>query len=147
MAAGLRSTCGAARSAIELVGVNSERTQRRLRARLGGAGYGEALEAGAGRPDREVIQSLLTTLEVAESTAASTSSTRGRTAGPYGTLTAREREVLGYLIDGQTNADIAAHMFVSERTVHAHLRNLYEKLGTTNRAAAVRWAFDHGITP
>lgn len=133
------------RAAIEFVGVRSDQVERRLRARLGVAGYDGALAAGARRPDREAVPLLMSLLRVAET--ANSSTGPGRIAGPYGTLTGRELDVLRFLLDGQSNAEIAGNLFVSERTVHAHLRNVYEKLGVQNRAAAVRWAFDHGMAP
>jgi predicted ATPase/DNA-binding CsgD family transcriptional regulator len=51
-------------------------------------------------------------------------------------LTAREVEVLQLVADGLTNADIAERLVLSERTVHAHLRSIFEKLGVNSRTAA-----------
>lgn len=60
--------------------------------------------------------------------------------GPRGAdpnaLTAREEAVLQLLAEGRTNAQIAAAVFVSENTVKFHLRNLYAKLGVSNRTEA-----------
>ena len=52
-------------------------------------------------------------------------------------LTGRQREVLGYVAAGHTNGQIAARLRVSEGTVRKHLENVYERLGVTNRVAAV----------
>lgn len=52
-------------------------------------------------------------------------------------LTAREREVLGGLAAGRTNAQIAAAMRLSVHTVKDHTRAVYRKLGARNRADAV----------
>jgi DNA-binding CsgD family transcriptional regulator len=60
-------------------------------------------------------------------------------------LTAREVEILQLLSEGLSNAEISAQLFVSIRTVHAHLRSLYSKLGVGSRTAAVRSASDLGI--
>ena len=56
---------------------------------------------------------------------------------PFGALTARERELLGALTDGRTNAAIAGKLEISVNTVKFHLKNLYEKLGVKNRSQAV----------
>lgn len=48
-------------------------------------------------------------------------------------LTAREREVLGYVASGADNLKIAACLGITERTVKAHVTSLYRKLGIENR--------------
>src|SRR6266567_2334886 len=53
------------------------------------------------------------------------------------TLTAREVEVLQLLAFGHTNKDIAAQLFISADTVKTHLEHIFEKLGTSDRTAAV----------
>jgi len=58
-------------------------------------------------------------------------------ADPFGTLTARERELLAALGDGLTNAAIASALDISVNTVKFHLKNLYEKLNVKNRSQAV----------
>ncbi|UOY02024.1 helix-turn-helix transcriptional regulator [Blastococcus sp. PRF04-17] len=60
-------------------------------------------------------------------------------------LTAREGEVLRLLADGLPNADIAATLTISRRTVERHLSNLYPKLGVRSRAAATRYAVEHRL--
>jgi LuxR family transcriptional regulator, maltose regulon positive regulatory protein len=54
--------------------------------------------------------------------------------GRTDSLTARETDVLRELEQGFSNRDIAARLFVSEATVKAHLRHIYEKLGVRTRA-------------
>jgi DNA-binding NarL/FixJ family response regulator len=53
------------------------------------------------------------------------------------TLTAREVEVLQLLAFGHTNKDIAEQLFISPDTVKTHLEHIFEKLGTSDRTAAV----------
>ena len=52
-------------------------------------------------------------------------------------LTERERAVLRELVDGRSNREIAAALFIGESTVKTHLRNIYDKLGVSNRVQAV----------
>ncbi|MBW7881568.1 MAG: response regulator transcription factor [Caldilineaceae bacterium] len=56
-------------------------------------------------------------------------------------LSQREQEVLKKLSRGLPNAEIAAELVVSENTVRFHLKNIYDKLGVTNRTEAVAWYF------
>ena len=58
-------------------------------------------------------------------------------ADPLEGLTARERELLAALTNGWSNLQIAARIGISRNTVKYHLKNLYDKLGVSNRAMAV----------
>lgn len=62
-------------------------------------------------------------------------------------LTRREREVLSHLVAGRTYAEIAAALFISEKTVSVHVSNLLRKTGTGNRVDAADWAERHGVAP
>ena len=53
-------------------------------------------------------------------------------------LTARELQVVGLVAEGLRDADVAASLVLSRRTVHNHLRSAFAKLGVNNRTAAVR---------
>ncbi|MGN6698282.1 MAG: response regulator transcription factor, partial [Thermomicrobiales bacterium] len=44
-----------------------------------------------------------------------------------------------------TNAEVATRLFVSAHTVNTHLTNIYAKLAVPGRAAAIRYALDHGL--
>lgn len=57
-------------------------------------------------------------------------------------LTRRENEVLHWLGEGKTNAEIAILLGIRQGTVKRHLENLYAKLGVENRHAAARWQAD-----
>lgn len=54
---------------------------------------------------------------------------RRRRTDPLAVLTDREREVLGLLAEGLSNVAIASRLFVTERTVEAHSRQVFDKLG------------------
>lgn len=60
-------------------------------------------------------------------------------------LTAREREVLQLLTRGLRNKEIAARLFVSERTVNFHLANIYAKLHVSGRTEALSKALEQGL--
>jgi DNA-binding NarL/FixJ family response regulator len=60
-------------------------------------------------------------------------------------LTAREHDVLQLVSRGLTNAEIAARLHVSEATVKTHVGNIFMKLDVRDRAAAIVYAFDHGV--
>jgi predicted ATPase/DNA-binding CsgD family transcriptional regulator len=60
-------------------------------------------------------------------------------------LTAREIEVLRLLAKDLSNLQIAERLVVSRRTVDAHLRSIYDKLGVKSRAAALRAAQAQGL--
>ena len=60
-------------------------------------------------------------------------------------LSARESEILGLVADGLSNKQIAAHLTLSEHTVHRHVANILVKLRLSSRAAAVAFATKHGL--
>lgn len=64
-------------------------------------------------------------------------SVRPAAAQPAGELTAREREILALLVEGETSASLASALGVSLHTANAHIRNIYRKLEVTSRAQAV----------
>jgi len=54
-------------------------------------------------------------------------------------LSAREAEVMSLIADGQTNGQIAARLFLAEKTVKNHVRRIYSKLGVGSRPAAIAY--------
>ncbi len=60
-------------------------------------------------------------------------------------LSAREREILEGLVQGETYATLAVRLFISPHTVRTHIRNIYKKLHVQSRAAAVRIALQRGF--
>jgi len=100
------------------------------RRRLGDAAWTEAYEGGRRLdPDRanQITDELLTDLR------------RQLEVGSAG-LSLRETEVLRLVAAGLTDGEIAERLVLSPRTVHAHLRTIYRKLGVTSRTAAIHAA-------
>ena len=60
-------------------------------------------------------------------------------------LTEREHDVLRLMARGATNAEIAASLYVAEATVKTHVGSIFTKLGVRDRAAAIVFAYDHGV--
>ncbi|QPC80839.1 response regulator transcription factor [Phototrophicus methaneseepsis] len=60
-------------------------------------------------------------------------------------LTDRELEVLAQASQGKTNKEIGKILFISDRTVQGHLKNIYQKFGVTSRTEAVAIALQHGF--
>jgi DNA-binding CsgD family transcriptional regulator len=65
-------------------------------------------------------------------------------AGP-GTLGARERELVTLVAQGRTNAEIAAQLYISVRTVSSHLDRVRDKTGCRRRADLTRLALSEGL--
>ena len=64
----------------------------------------------------------------------------------YG-LSPREQEVLAILAEGRTDRDIAGRLFISERTVHVHVRRILAKLAVSSRTEAAGLAIRQGLVP
>ena len=70
---------------------------------------------------------------------------QGRAGSMLESLTARELEVLRLLARGLRNKEIAARLYVSERTVNFHLANIYQKLNVSGRTEALSKAHEQGL--
>ncbi len=62
-------------------------------------------------------------------------------------LTQREHDILALLSEGRSNREIAGALFLSEKTVKAHLAAIFRKLGVTNRTQAAMMAVQMGVGP
>jgi DNA-binding CsgD family transcriptional regulator len=70
---------------------------------------------------------------------------RRKSAIAPGGLSLREVQVLRLVAAGKTNRGIADELFLSEKTVHRHLSNIFAKLEVSSRAAATAYAFQHKL--
>lgn len=60
-------------------------------------------------------------------------------------LSNRELEVLRLIVDGNTNIQIAQHLYVSPNTVKTHVRSILNKLGVGDRVQAAVFALRHNL--
>lgn len=68
-----------------------------------------------------------------------------RRTDPVAELTARERDVLTLIGRGRSNGEIADELCISEVTVKSHIGRIFVKLNLRDRAAAIVYAYDHGV--
>jgi pimeloyl-ACP methyl ester carboxylesterase/DNA-binding CsgD family transcriptional regulator len=71
--------------------------------------------------------------------------TKDGSAPAFPTLTRRERQILQHIARGDDNAQIAAHLDLSEKTVKNHITNIFEKIGVDSRARAIVQAREAGL--
>jgi DNA-binding NarL/FixJ family response regulator len=76
-----------------------------------------------------------------ELTASTREETRQKTFG----LTPREREIIGAIVAGSTNRDIARQLSISEDTVKHHLTNIFDKTGVSTRLELALFAVNHRL--
>ncbi len=120
---------------------DEERMRFLVRARLGEQAFAQALDEGRAMTPEQALAAGQHTL-LAGSPPAPAGSDGPPTPSPAapGKLTAREVEVLQLVARGLSDAQIAHILVISPRTVNAHLRNIYGKLGITSRHAATLFA-------
>ena len=137
---------GAAEALMEAIGYRLVPQERvvlepyrvSVRSRLGEATWEEALAQGQAMELEKAIEYALSEGKPSTTTPSSTPEHPGG-------LTSREVEVLGLVAEGLTNAQVAQRLFLSPRTVDTHLSSIYLKLGVSSRAAAMRFALEHGL--
>lgn len=110
-----------------------DRVRSQTRSRLGAARYESAYDTGSALTLSEVIA-------VAGGAPVPEKGLRAKEAPqPSAILSRREMEVAQLMADGATNAETAAQLFISERTVESHVTNIFNKLGVDSRVQVVRW--------
>ncbi|MCI0609132.1 MAG: LuxR C-terminal-related transcriptional regulator [Anaerolineae bacterium] len=113
-----------------------------VRAQLGDEAFEREIAAG----HRLRMEDLRTIPHPLETAPPSTSSGQPASSSASSeSLTAREIEVLRLLAQDLSNPQIAEQLVVSRRTVDAHLRSIYDKLGVKSRDAAIRMARERGL--
>jgi non-specific serine/threonine protein kinase len=117
-----------------------ERYQAVARHRLGPDRWETAWSVGQAEP----LDIVLGEVVAARLATAEPPPVGGRRPHPGG-LTEREVEVLRLVAEGLSNAEVAARLFLSPRTVGQHLRSIYNRLGVGSRTAAARFAIEHDL--
>jgi DNA-binding CsgD family transcriptional regulator len=120
--------------------------QARARVLLAGA-YEAMGDADAAQRERASARTCFQRLGAAVDLAALDAATGGGplTDGPATGLSPRELEVLRLVAEGKTNREVAAELFLSEKTVARHVSNIFTKLGVSSRSAATAFAFSQGL--
>jgi predicted ATPase/DNA-binding NarL/FixJ family response regulator len=123
---------------------------RVVRAQLGEPAFSSAWAEGQRMPVEQAFafQGQLITSEGASVKLATKAGTKKHTRAGLlspNDLSGRELEVLRLVAQGLTDAQIADLLVISPRTVNAHLRSIYSKLGMTSRHAATRYAIEHRL--
>jgi predicted ATPase/DNA-binding CsgD family transcriptional regulator len=119
-----------------------DRAQAEARSRLGPKTYVAMWETGRALSFADAIEEGLAAIAAGGGDALPARSS-AETASDG--LTTREREVLRHLIAGRSNAEIAAALFVSRRTITTHVSRLYAKLGVSSRAEAIAFTHRHEL--
>lgn len=96
------------------------------------------VDVAEGRLDADAVAAVLT------AAGGGGAAVRFRPARPAG-LSEREIEVLGLMVQGLTNKQIGARLFVSPKTVGHHVDHIYTKIGLSSRAGAALFAMEHGL--
>ncbi|MDP9359299.1 MAG: LuxR C-terminal-related transcriptional regulator [Chloroflexota bacterium] len=122
-----------------------ERTVAVLSARLGEQAFTAATGAGAALPLEDTVAAAI---RLADALGADRGNAVLAAPAPSypGGLSEREAEVLRLVAQGLTNPEVAERLFISRRTVDAHLQRIYGKLDVASRSAATRRALEFGLT-
>ncbi|MBA2678131.1 MAG: hypothetical protein H0U76_07040 [Ktedonobacteraceae bacterium] len=104
---------------------------------LGEAGWSKAWMRGCSMTPEQVL--------AAQEVASAPASSLQGAATSVPRLTRRELEVLHYIAEDLTNAQIATKLRLSTVTISSYLRSIYKKLGVSSRTAALRFALDHHL--
>ena len=126
----LRESIRSPRVATELA--PCEPVLEAARAQLGASGLARASREGRAMPLDEVIELALAVLREPTAPAAAR--------GVRGGLSERELQVVELIAQGLTNRQIADRLVIAERTTHAHVRNILDKLDCSSRVEVATWA-------
>jgi DNA-binding CsgD family transcriptional regulator/tetratricopeptide (TPR) repeat protein len=136
----LLASAGVAMEAHDMAVCEPQRATSR--AQIGEAAFTAAWEAGTALPqERAIAEGLELAREVAGMAATTTDPGRS----PFFGLSRRETDVLRLIVEGLSNPEIAAILFISHKTVRNHVTSILAKLGVESRTAAATFALRHGL--
>lgn len=143
---GLRAAAGSRPAPTERVEI--ERVAAHLRDQMGASAFATAWSGGREAPVERILAEAHA-FHVPRDTPDASTSPAGKpdtssAPGSFG-LTNREQAVLRLVKHGLTYAQMAERLVISPRTVDAHLRSIYGKLGVTSRSAATRVALENHL--
>ncbi|HET9660203.1 MAG TPA: LuxR C-terminal-related transcriptional regulator, partial [Thermomicrobiales bacterium] len=121
----------------EMEVVELDRLRARFTKALGAEEFKRALAAGRTRSIDELTPVMMAPVAISSEPAHPEPSL----------LTPRETEVARLLVEGKTNPEIAAELFISERTVQSHVANIMAKLGVNSRTAVAARVVREGLLP
>ncbi len=113
-----------------------ERAMAVIHRDLDDAAFQLAWQEGIGTPIEEIVSDAL---------ALNATETPRQKASPSDLLSPREFEVLRFLVEGHSNREIAADLYISERTVDNHVLHILTKLDVPSRTAAATYAVRNGL--
>jgi predicted ATPase/DNA-binding CsgD family transcriptional regulator len=110
---------------------------------LGDRRYATLATSSARRPLAAIIGHAIADVdELVRGTEASSGPPPAQPAGPSGGLTAREHEIASHVASGLSNREIATRLFISKRTVDAHVEHIFGKLRISSRVQLTVWLRD-----
>jgi DNA-binding CsgD family transcriptional regulator/tetratricopeptide (TPR) repeat protein len=121
----------------------NERALAAARVEVGEEAFDAAWATGGNLPLGQAVAEAHTV--AAEAGQAPQAEPDSRASAALSGLSPRELEVLRLVAEGLTNAQVAERLFLSPRTVNAHLNSIYHKLEVRSRSAAVRLAVEHHL--
>ena len=60
-------------------------------------------------------------------------------------MSERESEVVALIVQGKSNAEVAAFTYLSPNSIKSYIRSAYRKIGASSRTQAVLWGVQHGL--
>ncbi|MGD9712800.1 MAG: tetratricopeptide repeat protein [Thermomicrobiales bacterium] len=127
----------------DAVRVHDSQVLARLKDALGAEAFATAWNAGARMSMAEAAQYAMD-VDLSEQARGPEGAPPARRPAAHG-LTAREVEVLGLIVAGKTDRQIADDLFISTGTASRHVANILHKLDVKSRSAAAAWAIRHEI--